>query len=79
MVARQCQRHHRANRGLTIHCNNTVGNATDCKNRGLGRHDNGAESIDIIHAEICDRERSAGNIGRLQAAAAGSLGEFFPL
>src|SRR5213593_1792625 len=59
---RQC--HHRADGGLTIERNNAIRDATHSENRGLRRRDDGVERIDVIHAEIGDRECAAGYVAR---------------
>ena len=58
MIARQCQSHHRADRRLAVHGDDAIGDAADGKNCGLRRRDDRIERIDVVHAEIGDRECS---------------------
>src|SRR5438093_1322316 len=79
MITRERQRHHRADSGLTVQGDNTIGDAANRKNRGLRWGDDRIERIHVVHAEIRDRECSTGYIGRFQPAASGALGQFFAL
>src|SRR5438132_13641683 len=77
MIARKCKSHHGTNLGLAIHDDNAIRNTANSEDGGLRRQDDRLEGIDVVHAEVRDRESSASDVRRFQPAASGALGEFF--
>ena len=78
VVARQRQRHHRPD-AEPVHGNHAIGDRPDRQNASLRRNDDRRERVDLVHPEVADREGRAGDVGRLQLARAGALGQVAPL
>ncbi len=79
MVAGKRDRHHRANARLAVDRDHAIGDASHGENRGLRRRDDRAERIDLVHPQIADGERPAGNIGGPQTPGLGALGKILAL
>ncbi len=75
VVAGKSQRHHRPNARLTGDWHHAICDASHGENGGLRRADDGAESVDLIHAKIADGESWVRDIGRAQTAGRRPLGQ----
>src|SRR5207253_10043439 len=73
VITGKSQSDHRTDAGLPDHWHNAIGNAPHGKDRRLRRSDNGAESVDVIHAKIADGEGRARDVIRAVTACARSL------
>ena len=62
MVAREREHHHGLNCWLTIDRHNALGYTTYGQDSGLWLIDDSIESIDIVHTQVADRERTAAYI-----------------
>src|SRR6266566_2643951 len=71
MITGESYDHYRTDAGLPVHWHNAIGNAPHGENRRLGRIDDGAESVNLIHPKIADSESRARNVGRAQTACPG--------
>src|ERR1700722_3963046 len=60
--------HHGPHFRPAFDCHDSIGNSTHSENPGLGRSDDGAELVDLIHAEVADSEGGVGDVRRAQLA-----------
>jgi len=79
VIARDGQRHYGANGWFAIDGNDAIGDAADGENCRLGWSDDRAEVVDLIHAEVADRECGIGDVGGVQLASASALGNIATL
>ena len=59
MVARERHRHHRQHEQLAVARDDLVSRRADGEDRRLRRVEHGDELVDVVHAEVRDRERAA--------------------
>ena len=78
VVAGQGQGHHGTHGRLPLLGHNAIGDAAHCKDRGLGRIDNGIEGIYTIHAQVAYCKGPACEIVRKEPGAVGTSDQVGP-
>src|SRR5262245_45825786 len=75
VIARERERQRGTHVWLPVDGDHPIRDCADREDPGLRRHDDRCERADAVHPEVADRERSGGDVRRLEAMPASTIGE----